>query len=336
MPVLAELTPVVTPQVRRRGLAWLLVMGLAWVTAGALPARADDTFFDKLLTLGTGTQGGAFWPIGESLCEAVNPQRQSQRIRCVATPTAGSIYNINAVNNGRLQLGLAQEDLVLDHLAGKRGPGYDDLRLVAVLHQSPVSVIVRRSAHIDQLAQIKGLRINMGNRGSGQFTVATGLITALGLTTADFPVVLNEPTSAFEKIFCGGAVDLVVEIVPHPVAVFEKLLACGGRFLDISPDVTEQLIKRNPAFRPMSIHAGSYAGLTESVASVGVRNLLITHTRVSAESIDRLTRILWQQTPALRQQQPLLGTMPPLSLSRESAETQRMQMHEGALRADLR
>lgn len=314
---------------------WMLAIGLACWMAAAAPARAEDAFFDKLLTLGTGTQGSAFLPIGESLCDAVNPQRQSQRIRCVATPTAGSIYNINAVNNGRLQLGLVQEDQVVDHLAGSNGGEYHDLRLVAVMHLSPVSVIVRRSANVEQLAQIRGLRINMGSRGSGQFTVSAGLIQALGLTEADFPVVRHEPTDAFEKIFCGGTVDLVVEVVPHPVAVIEKLLACGGRFLEIPPDVIEALIKRNPAFRPMTIHGGIYKGLPESVLSVGVRNLLISHTRVSAESVARLTRMLWQQTPALRQQQPLLATMPPLSTGRDSVEAQRMLMHEGALRAVL-
>ena len=75
--------------------------------------------------------------------------------------------------------------------------------------------------------------------------------------------------------------------------------------------------------------------IATSVLSVGVRNLLISHTRVSAESVARLTRMPWQQTPALRQQQPLLATMPPLSTGRDSVEAQRMLMHEGALRAVL-
>ncbi len=174
-------------------------MVLALVLPAAAAAAPPDEFFDKLLSLGTGTQGGAFWPIGESLCRQVNLQRAQQQIRCVASPTAGSVYNLNAVAHGRLQLGIAQEDLVLDHVGGRRGPGFDSLRLVAVLHDSPVSVVVRRSAGISELSQIKGLRINLGNRGSGQFTVSSAIVAALGLQEKDFAAVLYEPTSAFER-----------------------------------------------------------------------------------------------------------------------------------------
>jgi TRAP transporter TAXI family solute receptor len=301
--------------------------------AQAWAGEADD-FFDKLLALGTGTQGGAFWPIGESLCAQVNQERASQRIRCVASPTAGSVYNINAVAHGRLQLGIAQEDLVLDHVGGLRGPGFADLRLVAVLHQSPVSVVVRRSAGIEQLAQIKGHRINLGNRGSGQFTVSTAIVKALGLQEKDFASVTYEPTSAFERIFCGGKVDVVVEIVPHPVDVFARLLACGGRFVDIPEPMVQMLMASNPAFRPMSIPANSYPDQPAAVASVGVRNLLISHTRVSAESIERLTQILNRRSAALKQEQALLSTMPAVQVDdSEAPPAQRVRPHDGVLQA---
>jgi TRAP transporter TAXI family solute receptor len=318
-----------------------LLLALSPATAPA----ADDDFFDKLLALGTGTQGGAFWPIGESLCARVNEERARQHIRCVASLTAGSVYNINAVAHGRLQLGIAQEDLVIDHVGGRRGPGFAELRQVAVLHNSPISVVVRGDKGVEALAQIKGLRINLGNRGSGQFTVSTAIVKALGLQDADFAAVTYEPTSSFERIFCGGKVDVVVEIVPHPVDVFAKLLACGGRFLDLPDDVARALIAGNPAFRSMGIAAGSYPQQSAAVASVGVRNLLVSHTRVSAESISRLVQTLARQSAALKQEQPLLATMPGVGADdgvddgadlgvKGGARTRRaVPLHDGVLRA---
>jgi len=309
----------------------------AWACAAlcglAVSAQAADPFFDKLLLMGTGAPGGAFLPIGEALCQAVNAQRQGQDIRCVAPTTAGSIYNINAVNNGRLQLGLAQEDLVLEHAAGRRGPGYDGLRVVAVLHDSPISIVVRGDAKAQSLDQIKGLRINMGNRGSGQFTVSTALVKALGLAEKDFSRVMNEPTSAFERIFCGGAVDLVLEVVPHPSAVVEKLLACGGRLLPIPPAVARQLRAANPALVPMDIQPGSYPGVAAPVPSLGVRNLLISHERVSAESIARFIRRLGGQEAALKEAQPMLATMPPIAGRAAPAGPAPVPLHDGVSQA---
>ena len=324
----------------RLGRALAALRAARWVLAAcfssllhapALAEAATDAFHDKLLALGTGTQGGAFWPIGQSLCQQVNLERAQQRIRCVASPTAGSVYNINAVAHGRLQMGIAQEDLVLDHMAGRRGPGFDDLRLVAVLHESPISVVVRASTGVQRLADIKGLRINFGNRGSGQFTVSTAIVQALGLREEDFAAVLHEPTSAFERIFCGGQVDVVLEIVPHPVEVFAKLLACGGHFVELPPEVAQALLAANPAFRPMSIAAGLYPGQPQALPSVGVRNLLISHTRVSSRSIGLLAQTLGRRAAALRAEQPLLSTMPVVPVEDDAIALLQVRLHEGAL-----
>lgn len=327
--------------VRRRG--WL-AQGRCWALAGLLgmlaPALAApaDPFFDKLLVLGTGTPGGAFLPIGETLCEAVNAHRQSHGVRCVAPPTAGSVYNINAVNNGRLQLGLAQEDLVLEHLSGRRGPGYDGLRVVAVTHESPITIIVRGDAPAQQLPQIKGLRLNMGNRGSGQHAVSAAIVKALGLAEKDFARVMNEPTSAFERLFCGGQVDVVFEILPHPAPVVDKLLACGGRLLAMPPEIARQLAAGNPALVPMSIPGGTYPSQTAPVASLGVRNLLLSHERVASESIARLAQALALQERAMKDEQPLLATMPPIAggLVSPGQAQARWPLHEGVLRAPAR
>lgn len=305
---------------------------LAGLLACALPVlAAEDPFFDKLLVLGTGAQGGAFLPIGETLCEAVNAHRQARGVRCVAPPTAGSVYNINAVNHGRLQLGLAQEDLVLDHIAGRRGPGYAGLRVVAVTHESPISVVVRGDAPVQELSQIKGLRLNMGNRGSGQHAISTAIIKALALTEKDFAQVLNEPTSAFESLFCGGQVDVLLEILPHPAAVVEKLLACGGRLLPIPPDIARKLTAVNPALAPMTIAANTYRNQPKPVESLGMRNLLISHVRVSPESISRVVQALAEQERAMKQEQPMLASMPALALGSASASQPRWPVHDGVL-----
>jgi uncharacterized protein len=308
---------------------------LACLLGCALSAQAApaDPFFDKLLTLGTGTEGGAFALIGQSLCEAVNQRRPGIGIRCVAPPTAGSAYNLNALNQGRLQLGLTQEDLLREHLNGNRGPGFEGLRVVAVSHQSALTVLVRADLPAQQLGQIKGLRVNVGNRGSGQYAAFLAMIKALGLAESDFPKILTEPTPAFDRLFCGGEVDVLVEMLPHPSAVVRNMLACGGRLLSIPPEVSRQLVASNDVMTPYTIAAGSYPKQSQPVSSVGVRNLVVSHERVSPESVSRFLDAVVHQFGELKQAQPLLTSMPAVARGPDAAAAIRWPVHEGVMRA---
>ena len=210
----------------RRLLALALTLGSAAVLASP-SATAQDDFADKFLQLGTGPAGGTFLPVGEALCNAVNGDRKASLVRCVPVGTAGSAYNLHAVANGGMQLGLAQEDLVSALYKNHAEPSGGALRVIAVTHTSPIAVMVHRAAGITQLRQIAGKAMNLGNRGSGQFTVTASILRALDLRVEDLGAASYLPTADFERAFCERKVDVVVEAVAHPSVLFAKLRACG-------------------------------------------------------------------------------------------------------------
>jgi TRAP transporter TAXI family solute receptor len=294
-------------------------------------AAPPEDFGDKFLQLGTGPRGGAFRPIGESLCDAVNEDRKSSLVRCVAVGTAGSTFNLHAVSNGGMQIGLAQEDLVAELYARQRKAGGSPLRVIAVLHTSPIAVVAHRDADVQTLAQISGKRMNLGNRGSGQFAITAALLRALDLKPEQLGAASYMATSEMDKAFCERRVDVVVEAVAHPSPLFEKLLSCGGQFIDIPPDTIARMVAENRLLSSMSIPALTYASQAAPVHTLGMRNVLFTNAAVNEEAVYRLTRSLLRRYGELLAAQPLLGSM--AAPGAAQATPLPAPLHAGAVRA---
>ena len=291
---------------------WARILLLA-ATLGAAAAPAQtavlENFGDKFLMLGTGPVGGAFRPIGESVCDAINQDREVSLVRCVPVGTAGSTFNLHAVANGAIQLGVAQEDLVAQLYTDRKQARGKSLRVIALLHDSPIAVMVHKASGITDLRQIGTKHVNLGNRGSGQFTITAALLRALDLRKEDLAGASYLATSEFEEAFCGRKVDVVVEAVAHPSVLFEKLIACGGVFIDIPEPVRLRLRADNKLLSAMVIPAGTYLQQDQPVTTLGMRNVLFTSAAVDEEAIFRLTTTLRQRQGELQASQPLLGNM---------------------------
>ncbi|MCH2547928.1 MAG: C4-dicarboxylate ABC transporter substrate-binding protein, partial [Alphaproteobacteria bacterium] len=65
-------------------------------------ARAEEQFF----TIGTAGVTGVYYPAGGAICRLVTRGRKDHGIRCTVESTGGSIYNLNAILQGELDMGV--------------------------------------------------------------------------------------------------------------------------------------------------------------------------------------------------------------------------------------
>mgnify|MGYP003643968488 FL=1 len=65
---------------------------------------------DRFITIGTGGVTGIYYPAGAAICRMVNRHRTEHGLRCSVEATGGAIYNIRAVRNGDLDIGVTQSD----------------------------------------------------------------------------------------------------------------------------------------------------------------------------------------------------------------------------------
>ena len=74
---------------------------LSGVTASTAVSAAD-----QFVTIGTGGVTGVYYPTGGSICRLVNKDKASHGVRCTVESTGGSVYNINTIRAGELDLEL--------------------------------------------------------------------------------------------------------------------------------------------------------------------------------------------------------------------------------------
>src|SRR5690606_32500047 len=68
--------------------------------AAPLPAAAQQ----KFVSIGTGGVTGVYYAAGGAICRLVNKDRSSHGIRCSVESTGGSVFNINTIKAGELDL----------------------------------------------------------------------------------------------------------------------------------------------------------------------------------------------------------------------------------------
>ena len=79
-------------------------------TVSLLIGTSYSASADTFVTIGTGGVTGVYYPTGGAICRLVNKARKEHGVRCSVESTGGSIYNINTIRAGELDLGIAQSD----------------------------------------------------------------------------------------------------------------------------------------------------------------------------------------------------------------------------------
>ncbi len=149
-------------------LAGVTVAVIVGASFASFDAKAAEQQF---ISIGTGGVTGVYYPTGGAICRLVNKMRKDTGIRCSAESTGGSIYNINTIRAGELEFGVAQSDWQYHAYNGtskfKDQGKFADLRAVFSVHPEPVTVIASDGSGINNLSDVKGKRLNIGNAGSG-------------------------------------------------------------------------------------------------------------------------------------------------------------------------
>ncbi|HEY8102305.1 MAG TPA: TAXI family TRAP transporter solute-binding subunit [Burkholderiaceae bacterium] len=294
-------------------LSAVVVSVMAMLTS--VPVRADnDVFRDKFISLGTSSRSGIYHVVGTGLCNAVNQERRTSLMRCVAYNTVGSEYNAKAVTYGELSMGITLPDIAYAEFSQKQSDDARgaDLRSVMSLHSKPVVMLARRAAKIADATQLAGHSINLGNRGSGQRFVVENIMKVLGLTAADFSATSELHTTKMGEAFCAGKIDVIVESLGNTSPFYKKMIEeCDGTIVSFPPQMIDKMLAENPLMSRLSIPGGLYAGYPQPVPTFGYRALLVTSAKVSDEAVSRFVASIMHELPDLKKTDPVLNELDP-------------------------
>ncbi|MFC7332281.1 TAXI family TRAP transporter solute-binding subunit [Rhodocista pekingensis] len=303
-------------------------------TAATQPAMAPPAAkpAPRDLVLGTGAVTGLYLPVGAALCSLAN---RDGRVRCLVEATEGSVFNLNALRAGEIDLAIAQSDWVRQAFTGEgrfaaAGP-FADLRTVLTLHAETLAILATPDSGIAGFADLKGRTVNAGPAGSAVRTLFETVARRFGWTDADLAGLSDLPPDRQGESLCDGRAEAVVFAAGHPNgAVMQAVTGCSGVFVPIEGAPVEALVAERSDLVKAVIPGGLYPGADEDVPSVGVAAMLVTAAAADEGVIHDLTRSILDRAEDLGGLHPALRAVGRDTLAGPVAVAPR---HPGAERA---
>jgi TRAP transporter TAXI family solute receptor len=288
----------------------LAAIAVVAALAGGVPVptcAAKEIF----VSLGTGEMNALYYPVGKAICKVAGPHLRAMEIRCSPETSPGSVYNVDAIKSGELELGLAQTDVQRGAYRGVgrwQGRPVSDLRSVFSLHLELVTIVARADANIHALSDLAGKRVNVGSHGTGTRATWDGI--AAGLGGEEMPAHLTELTAdEAAAALCNGDIDASLLIVGHPSpSVSQQLAACPCNFVAVDGPAASRVLQTHPFFVRASIPAQSY-GISPDIPTVGSPATLVTSAATDARVIGAIAKAILTHVSELRALHPALARL---------------------------
>ena len=256
----------IIPQLDRRqrlaisvALAVLLAI-VAWSLARYLSPSPPRT-----LTLSTGMADGAYHQFGLKYQAIL----KESGVALALAPSSGSVENLTRLGNGSASVGFVQGGLGLLALDPLKDASDTNLRSLATVAFEPVWIFSRKLDLSNGLSALAGKRIAVGASDSGNYKVATGLLTTYGVLDAKgaplatsqasasstTQLILEGGMAAAGKLQAGQADAVILVAAPQAQAVAALLQDSSVELASLRH--VEGLARRFPYFQVVSLKRGS-------------------------------------------------------------------------------
>lgn len=303
---------------RAVGLGLTAAMGATMLAGCSSVARGSGTH-----VIAGGASTGIYYAYSGALADHL----RKEGFDISAAETGGSVDNLLRVARGEAILGFAQADAAADAVAGV---GAFDVPLsiagVARVYDEYVQVVVPADSGAEQIPDLAGLRVSVGEVNSGVTVIADRVLRAAGVEPEDFVRVdlgIDDSVDALAR----GEIDAFFWVggIPTPgiVSLSEKTPV---RMLPIQPETVEKVNSGHAGvYRLSDFPLGTY-GTDEAIETMTVPNYLVTSVDVPDALVFEITRTLFEtRTDTAR-------TVPAAALldRRQAIFTTPLPLHPGA------
>ena len=291
------------------------LLALTAVGCGAADAAPET------IVIAGGVDGGVYARYADALGQALTASA-GHRVHIRVLSTAGSVDNLHRLATGEAAFAICAADAVVD--ARQSAPPAIDYQAVARLYDDYIHLVVKASAPIHTLADLRGRRVAVGGPTSGTALVARRILAAAGESgrAAESELGLSEAMDARER----GDVDAVFWSGGLPTERVAADARSGPlRLVPLGDAVPELRSMYGSVYRPGRIPAETYTGV-DAVDTVAFPDLLMTTARTP-------DRIVHEVVAALFAHPEVIGTVPTGQLLNpaEAIFTEPVPLHVAAL-----
>ncbi|MDZ4163568.1 MAG: TAXI family TRAP transporter solute-binding subunit [Smithellaceae bacterium] len=293
--------------------------------AGLTAVNAQERVF---LSIGTGTTGGSYYPIGGAMAKIWSDKIPN--VRASVQSTGGTIQNIQLMADKQTEAGFTDTKYVLAFqgkgpFAGKPQPW---LRGLVPLYPEPTNIVVTKDSGIKSLRDLRGKRISIGAVGSGTEATSRELFTVLGMDVEKdlkpFMLGTGETASALKDKRIDAAI-LVGSLGMSSVVEITSLNLVD--FLEVDDAMFQSIFRVNDTWVQFTIPANYYQHQSRPVKTYASFNILSVRDDLPAALAYLMTKTLFESKADLLAVRPTMENM-----TLENVHKIAIPLHPGAIR----
>ncbi|MEL6766702.1 MAG: TAXI family TRAP transporter solute-binding subunit [Pseudomonadota bacterium] len=278
---------------------------VALAGALALGAAATVSAQDmKFWRIGTGGAGGTYFPIGGLIANAISNPPGSRPcdeggscgvpgLVAIAVSTNASVANVNAIDAGQLDAGLAGAQSVTQGFNGEGkfdGNPKKNIRVIANLYPEDMHLVTPEGVELSSLADLAGMRVGVAAAGSGTQVSVRMILEHYGIEAEEYELNLGQSTQRLAD----GQLDAFFYAGGTPFAALIQLGSTKGfELYKFSEEERVEINKIIPYYVESTIPAGTYESITYDVPTVAVNGQLITSAEQPEDLVYEITKALW-------------------------------------------
>ena len=304
----------------------------AALAAGALAGTPAVAQQQKFITVGTGGIVGVYYPLGGAICRFVNANRKDHGLRCTVESTGGSVFNINAVMSGDMDIGFAQSDTQYYAMTGAaafKDKPQPKLRALFSVYPELLTLVTRQDANIKTFSDIKGKRINVGDPGSGTRVTTELVMKEMGIKVEDLKFAGELKFVEMAPALCDNKIDAFTFVAGHPNAIFqEAATTCASSIASVTGPAVDKLVKEHPFYAKASVPGKMYKGTDNAQPTFGVLATVVASADLPEQTAYVITKAVFDNFDDFRKLHPAVANI----TKEQMLEGNTVPFHPGALK----
>ncbi|MCH8551166.1 MAG: TAXI family TRAP transporter solute-binding subunit [Natronospirillum sp.] len=265
--------------------------------AGA--ALADRSDWPSEITVGTASQGGAYFVYGNGLANFIG---EELGIGASGEVTGGPVQNVTLVQLGDHDLGLITMGPAFTALQGESelAPGLEhtEIRALFPMYQTPFQVVTLSRSGLETVSDLDGRRVNVGPAGGTPGTYWPQFLNTLGVNAS----VSNAGASDAAGQLGDGLIDAFAFAAGIPTAAFSQLAAEGNvNIFGFTEDELSTILDNHPEVAHFVMEAGTYSGQDEDIDSVAMWNFAVAHEDMPESLAYEITKLVMENNDRMMQ-----------------------------------
>lgn len=252
------------------------------------------------LRIGTASQGGAFYPVGQAISTLVG--KYADGLTMVPVVTQGSVQNPRLINSGEVDIAITNNNLSV--LANKGvGPykkgGAMNLRALGSLHFSVLHMMTLDGSDINAIDDLKGKRVAVGPAGGGTIPFLGQVLDLHGLSMDDITPSFLSYSDGFSQL-ADGNVDAAFALSGYPAgAVMQAQANKKLKYIPLADDVLATALEKYSNYNEVTVAADVYN--TDNAGTLlGVNNMLVADAGMSDDVAFKLVSAIYENMDEFR------------------------------------